>query len=68
MKNKEKWAKEIVEIAIKGECIAVEKISGKPVSCNDMDRCKDCLFHGRSCSGGLKKWAEEEYMGKEVTQ
>ena len=33
MKNKEKYAKEIVEIACSGDALAVSKVTGKPISC-----------------------------------
>lgn len=59
MKNKEKWAKEIIEIAIRGERIAVH--NGNPVPCGEMD-CKKCQFGDvDTCDEETKEWAETEY-------
>lgn len=41
MKNREKFAKEILDIACKGNIIAVTK-DNKVVCCNDIN-CKQCL-------------------------
>lgn len=43
MKNKEKFAKEIVELACNGEGIAVNKHSGMVFPCNNIP-CSNCLF------------------------
>lgn len=43
MKNKKKFAKEIVELACNGEGIAVNKHSGMVVPCNNIP-CSNCLF------------------------
>ena len=43
MKNKEKYAKEIMNIACSGDSIAVMKKSGRIVSCNGI-KCSLCLF------------------------
>ena len=66
MKNKEKYAKEIVDIACSGDSIAVMKKSGRIVSRNGI-KCSLCLF----CNGDCKKekireWAESEYIEKQV--
>lgn len=66
MKNKEKYVKEIIEIACSGDSIAVMKKSGRIVSCNGI-KCSLCLF----CNGDCKKekiseWAESEYIEKQV--
>ena len=44
MKNKEKYAKEIVEIACSGDALAVSKVTGKPISCKNTScgNCKRC--------------------------
>lgn len=62
MKNREKYAKEIIDIALSGECIAVNK-ENKPVKCCGI-KCKDCLlFEGeRCCDPMLGEWAEQEYI------
>lgn len=67
MKNKEKYANEIIELAIhpNGGKIAVNKNTGEPVACVGFD-CYKCLLYG-DCeeytrnSEGLAKWAEAEY-------
>lgn len=45
MKNKEKYEKEIMNIACNGDSIAVIKKSGRIVSCNGT-KCCLCLFRG----------------------
>lgn len=61
MKNKEKFAKEIVEIVCDGSDVAVDKANGKPVHCENI-RCLDCMFNEKTCSTALKEWAESEYI------
>jgi hypothetical protein len=70
MKNKEKHLKEIVEIACDGNCIAVDKNSGKVKPCC-YSSCSNCLFddsHYRDidCDRTRRKWAESEYIEKPV--
>ena len=65
MTNKEKFAKEILEIACSGDSIAVIKKSGRIVPC-DANRCSLCLFRGCDCKENTKEWAESEYVEKPV--
>ena len=68
MKNKEKFAKEIMNIACSGDIIAVIKESGRIVPC-DGTRCSLCLFHGYNgynCKEKIRAWAESEYIEKPV--
>lgn len=65
MKNKEKFAKEIVEIVFDGSDIAVDKATGKPVHCENIG-CPDCMFNEKICSTALNEWAESEYIEKPV--
>lgn len=70
MKNKEKFATEIVEIACKGDEFAVSKETGKPVRCVDM-RCSLCAINlnedeYKTCTDYRKEWAESEYIKKAV--
>ena len=64
MKNKEKFAKEIVEIAVNTKPIAVKK-DGTPTQCYAFS-CRDCMFgkakNAEGCGSLLKQWAESEYV------
>lgn len=69
MKNKEKFVKEIVEIACDGSCVGVNKATGKPTKCADIISCEECLRHDeRNICGKklLRQWAESEYIEKPV--
>lgn len=66
MKNKEKYAKEIMNIACSGDSIAVMKKSGRIVSCNGI-KCSLCLFCDGDCSKEkIREWAESECTEKPV--
>ena len=65
MKNKEKYAKEIVELACNGRNVAVCKSTGKPIDCVDIV-CSKCSFAVGSCTESRKEWAESEYIEKPV--
>ena len=65
MKNKERYAKEIFEIACSGNSIAVTKEGGSIASCCDTF-CVECLFCGGNCKEKVRKWAESEYIEKPV--
>ncbi len=66
MKNKEKYASEIVEIACNGDSIAITSDGGKLVQCNHISCC-ECLFeNSKDCHEKVKKWAESEYIEKPV--
>lgn len=65
MKNKEKFAREILYIACDGEDIAVDKRTGTVCSCNYVP-CSNCLFYKIGCLKGRKDWAESEYIEKPV--
>lgn len=65
MKNKEKYAKEIIEIACSGDSIAVIKKSGHIISCNGVE-CNLCLFDDEDCRKKTREWAESEYIEKPV--
>ena len=55
MKNKEKFAKEIAEIVCDGSCVAVDKATGNPVSCNNIV-CIDCTLSNKGgCKIALKE-------------
>lgn len=65
MKNKEKYAKEIMDIACGGESIAVMKKSGRIVPCNNIE-CNLCLFRCSDCKKKIIEWADSEYIEKPV--
>lgn len=65
MKNKEKFAKEILDIACSGNLIAVMKKNGRIVSCGDL-LCSECLFRDNDCRKNIKDWSESEYIEKPV--
>lgn len=63
MKNKEKFEKEIMEIACKSG--AVNKQTGELKSCNET-LCKYCLFRAGSCEKEMRAWLESEYIENPV--
>lgn len=65
MKNKEKYAKEIVEIACNGYSIAISKKTGHVAPC-EAYRCADCMFCKYDCHEKTREWAESEYIEKPV--
>lgn len=68
MKNKEKYAKEIIEIVCDGRILGVNKVTGKPTVCGNIS-CEECLrYDGHSICGGevLREWAESEHVEKPV--
>lgn len=68
MKNKEKYAKEIIDIACDGSNIALSKDTAKPIKCNSI-RCYKCAFrfsNGDECYTARRQWAESEYIEKPV--
>jgi hypothetical protein len=68
MKNKEKYASEIIEIACSGNVVAVSKVTGKPIACEKND-CKNCYRYNdfSLCDEErLKEWAESDYIEKLV--
>lgn len=65
MKNKERYAKEIVEIACGGDAIAVTKEGERVVRCGNI-ACSECLFVPLNCAKNTREWAESEYIEKTV--
>lgn len=62
MKNREKFAKEILDIACNGGSIGVDKTTNKPIDCDYLG-CKNCAIGGE-CITGIKEWSESEYIEK----
>ena len=67
MKNREKFEKEIMDIACSGYSLAFDKKANKLTDCNHM-LCGNCAFHSSisSCRDKCKKWSESEYKEPEV--
>ena len=68
MLNKEKYAKEIAEIAVNNETIALK--DNKPISCRKIT-CNDCgkNVHGYGCyTKKLTEWANSEYKEPILTK
>lgn len=67
MKNKEKFATEILEIACDGNRIAIIRQTGEFRSCHETS-CRECLFHSDTerCKEKAREWAESEYIEKPV--
>ena len=62
MKNKEKFANEIFEIACMGTRIAVDEKTGNICPCSHMC-CSDCIFCGHiSCQPFIEEWMNSEYI------
>ena len=61
MKNKEKYAKEILEIACSGNSLAFDKTTNKVVPCWGLS-CLDCLFDHHCFGKEIKEWCESEYV------
>lgn len=64
MKNKEKFAREIFNIACRGDSIAVTIANNEIVPCGSIE-CGKCIFKVKEyeeCSDKIKKWCESEYV------
>lgn len=59
MLNKEKYEKEILDIACHGFSIAL--VGDKVVGCQS-SRCSECAFQYMSCRNAVEKWANSEYV------
>lgn len=62
MKNKEKYAEEILDIVCRGEGFAMRKDDKRLTACNEIS-CIDCCFNSdEGCDEATYKWAESEYI------
>ena len=63
MTNKEKYAKEILDIACTGDHVAIRKSDNVIVGCRKLE-CLNCAFntHGKFCDDEIEKWANSEYI------
>lgn len=65
MTNREKYAERILDIAVTGHSIAVDK-KGNLYKCSDLE-CEDCIFSRVEqdncyCGEKIKEWSEQEYV------
>lgn len=68
MTNKEKYGKEILDIACTGDNVAIRKSDNVIVGCKKL-KCSDCAFttHGKGyCNDMIEKWANSEYIESPV--
>lgn len=68
MKNKEKFAREIFDVACRGDSIAVTIANNEIVPCGNIE-CGKCIFKVKEyeeCSDKIKKWCESEYIEKPI--
>lgn len=66
MKNRDKFAKEILDIACKGSKIAVKHNSNIPCVCSNIE-CEECSFDFYDdCEEGIENWCESEYVEKPI--
>lgn len=62
MKNKEKYAKELLNVACAGNRIAIDKRTMQNRGCANLP-CGNCLFSNcGNCDTRLAEWAESEYI------
>lgn len=64
MTNREKYKEEILDIACKGNQIAIRKCDGKLVECSSTLCCAECGFRSlkhEGCASNLRKWCNAEY-------
>lgn len=66
MTNKEKYYDELMDYALSGADAALDKDTGKLMSCAKM-ACRECKFNreGMACSEEKLKWLNEEYIEPE---
>ena len=60
MKNREKYADEIIDIAVRSKLALKD---GKPIPCTSM-RCSECgfLIPDHSCESKAREWLDSEYV------
>ena len=66
MLNKEKYAKEIIDIACNGDSVGMR--NGILCSCDTINNCKHCDFYneGILCEEVIKEWANSECKEPEI--
>lgn len=59
MKNREKYAERIIDMAVNNIAIAIDK-QGRLCDCDEI-RCSGCMWYGcNECRKKLKEWSEQE--------
>ena len=61
MKNREKYAEELLDVVCAGKNIAINKQTMQIRSCEGLS-CEHCLLDGDDCDTNLAEWAESEYV------
>lgn len=65
MLNREKYEKEIVDVALKDETFAL--MGGKICACSDVKGCTSCAFYDRDdCIVSKQEWANRECIEPQV--
>ena len=66
MLNKEKYAKEILDIVCNGDSVGMR--NGILCSCDTINNCKHCDFYneGTLCEEVIKEWANSECKEREI--
>lgn len=65
MKNREKYAEEIIEIASRGHDVGVDVQTHRPKDCYDFNSCDKCLFNYQ-CTEKRVVWFNAEYKENAV--
>ena len=66
MLNKEKYAKEIIDIVCQ-DGVNPAVVDNVPIKCTDVSDCHDCKFYdSNECSDAFVKWANSEYKEREI--
>ena len=63
MTNKEKYGKEILDIACTGDRVAMRNSDNVIVGCRKLE-CLDFAFntHGKGCNDAIEEWTNSEYV------
>ena len=66
MLNKEKYAKEILDIVCQDGTIPAV-VNNVPIKCTDVSDCHDCKFYyNDDCINAFIKWVNSEYKEREI--
>lgn len=59
MLNREKYAKEILDIVCEGDNFGLQ--NGRPVPCGNI-KCRGCEFYSADCRANSRAWVNREYV------